>query len=523
MAGYPYRKQQAFNPNFQRKNNNANTPWNLVAKFGKYEEGKGLVIKLIGFNDNDFNVVNSIDTSVFSVRKITTKSGAEVRAIIVKDDKIDDFSNLIPQLTQQLAATGHYTKESMTTFPNKVQEILDVTATPGEIEQSNKNIIRNWKDLIKRANDPQFRQQFLLVQQFPGNFGFSGKTAEAMRHARLSPSNVTEILSQDQTATFVTDEPTWKLHFNRIVFDKSHPIIYTKGVGDDRARKAFWNLPQIVAAKSELQKKGIPINADSIRNAMGPDAYWGLWKKCSIENSKYPEFYKKKGYDVRFTRPMDPNNDPFMTVARLVNNLTGELNQVAIDTISNELAASGITAPSKDSFNKPVSVNQDQKLLLKFKNFILDKCKAKKINVYDNGSTEDVISNAIYAYAYYETEGMNQLTDAEKQCFAATLTTFVCDRFGITNTSRVQQSFAIMNSFSEEKLEKFAEDIYMAFKKLTDFDVTVREAVEVSQNPLQNATLNDLKSFIKSHTKNKTSIKRDFDDMMGRMENPYNE
>ena len=509
-----------FNPNFKNNTANKQNVWDLKALFGKYD-GNSLIIKLQGFSWDDIGVLNNIDTSVFVAKKVKTKSGSIIVVLQIPQDKLTDFSNLLPQIKQQLAATGHYTKDSVNMFPEIVDNIIEKTASPDEIEQGNQNIIRNWKDLLLRAKDPEFRKKFLLVQAYPENFGFSGATAYALKKTKLSPNNITEILSQDPLATFITDAPTWRREFNRTVQPNAPFVVYTQGVPDDSVRREFWKLPQIVAAKKKLASKGLPINTDNIKREVGPQEYWGLWKDVSTKYSKYPEFFQKKGYDVRFTTPNDPNNDPFITLAKLVNNLTGELNQAAIDKITSEMQASGMEAPKQEDFNKKVEGIENQKELLKFKNFILEKCKQKKINVVDNGSTEDVISNAVYAYAYAMTDGMNQLTLQEKSCFAATLTAFICDRFNITDTQKAQQSFNIIGNFTDEKLEKFAKDIYMTFKTLSNFEIGVRESVEVNANPLSNVTFNDLQDFIKRHTKNRTSIKRDFDDINNRMDNLY--
>lgn len=510
MAGYPYNKN--FRKPQQGNAQNNNSPWALKPLFGKYEEGKGLVIKLQGFKWEDIGVLNQIDTSTFVVKKIKAKSGNDIIVLVIPSNKLTDFSNLLPQIKQQLAATGHYTKDSVNMFPEIIDNIIEKTASPEDIETSNKNIIKNWKELLQKIQDPEFRKKFLMVQVYPGNFNFDAETAKELKHAMLSPRNVMKILSQDPLATFVTDAPTWRREFNRTVNPGSPFVVYTQGVGDNNK---FWNDPKIVDAKKRLAAKGKAINVDNLKAELGKGVYWALWKQHQTSSS-YGEFYEKKGYDVRFTTPMDPNNDPFMKIANVVNNLTGELNPAAMKAISDEMAASGLTVPSQEDFNKKVEGLEGQGDLIKLKDFILAKCKKADVNVVEVGSTEEVISNALYAYGLKIAEEMNMLKQDAKNAFASALVLSVCSQFNI-QTQKVNQCGNIISHFTDSQLEDVIMKIFQTYLSFANFKVN--EGVG-DGNAM---SFEEFKNFIHSFTKNKSSIKRDFDDMTNRMNNPYNE
>ncbi len=506
MAGY-------FNPNFRKnvgvQQNNQNQQWSLTAKFGKFDNGK-LVIKLGGFKWEDINLMNQIDPSVFNIKKIQNAKGTTFIVLIIPSDKLGEFVNLIPQIEQQLKNTNNYTAQSISQFSSMVEDIIDDTPTEDDLKDSESNIINNWKELLKHLKDPEYRKKFLLLQTTENNF--EGKLAETLQYAKLSPKNVVEILSQDPLATFVTSRHTWEdpKKFNRTVNPGAPSIIFTKS--EKTLAKSFWQDPQVLSAKQRLLKNGKPVSLNTIKDELGNGVYVGLVKKHNMQSNSSPEFYKVKGFDVRFTTPRDPNNDPFMKLANLVNNLTGEMNQAAIDAISNEYLASGKTLPS--DINKKVEGIENQGDLLKFKDFILKKCKRAKINVAEIGSTDDIISNAIYSYGMKIAEDMNILKDDAKTAFAATLVTAVCERFNIQN-QRVQQCFNIMSHFNDKQLEDVILQIYQIYASLANFKV--EEAVG-SGNIM---SFDEFKNFVHSHMMNKDTIKKDFDDFNNRMDNLY--
>jgi hypothetical protein len=72
-----------------------------------------------------------------------------------------------------------------------------------------------------------------------------------------------------------------------------------------------------------------------------------------------------------------------MKIINLANNLTGELNSVAKEALKNSGVSSDVDA-------KKVGI-EDNADLIRYKDFIIGKCKTRKINISEHGDVNDVI------------------------------------------------------------------------------------------------------------------------------------
>jgi hypothetical protein len=187
------------------------------------------------------------------------------------------------------------------------------------------------------------------------------------------------------------------------------------------------------------------------------------------KNSGIPAvFYKSKVYDVRYTAPMDPNDDKFMTVAGLVNNLTGELNNIAAHMLSDEARINGDEQPD---FNKKKVGLETSSELEAFKNFILKKCESLKIHVSEFGSVEDIIANAVYAYAYKKADDLNKLTEKSKNAVASAVCYAIAATFNI-DSSRVGACVRYFENLSEDEASELAMSTFELYKSISSFSMS---------------------------------------------------
>ena len=219
-------------------------------------------------------------------------------------------------------------------------------------------------------------------------------------------------------------------------------------------------------------------------------------------------YYKSKVYDVRFTQPIDPNNDPFLKVANLVNNLTGELNQVAKEMMMKNAALTGQEKPDFEAKKEGLQTSDE---LMKYKQYILEKCKSKKIDIPEVGSDNEIIASAIYAYAYKIAEEYNVLSPKAKGAFASAVLYSVAYSIGL-ESSKVSQAADIFGKISPEEGEELIQKTFEIYKQLATHQVNESMG-------------NGIMSFEQYHElmskllPSKDTIKQRFDEMNDRLNN----
>ena len=463
----------------------------LGVKFGRYNDNGNLVVKMTFFTYSDMPKLNKKYNGVFVMMQ---KPGQTPVYIVVKPDQIDNFKQALPSIAQDLKAMN-YDEDAVDRFEEKLDSIINETPTLADIKTQNDVVVKNWKELFKELTNPETRKKFLAFQT---SYICMDEYADAM----LSPSNVMEIMLRDPAATFVTDARTWLQRFNRRVNPQAQFVVFTKP-------------EQFIPSKVLMEKDPV------VRQHGGWDALCkecgGPWygiayaaiKRVKKVNHLPTNFYKAKGYDVRFTTPIDPNNDKFMTVANLVNNLTGELNMVAKQLATQKAIDKGETKPDFDTKKEGIETPEE---LLKFKDYILSKCAKAKITVVDVGSTEDVIANAIYAYAFEKAKAFNTLGNQGRACFASAVLYAIAYTYNI-NSNKVSSAVNTLQHMPSEEEEEVYKQSYECFKSLATFSVN-----EAAGDITFDEYLNLFKNIDP-----KAGIKQRFDDINNRMDNLYNE
>lgn len=475
---------------------NTNTPQlSINVKFGRYNEKGNLVFKLASFHFKDIDLINKKYKDTFSlIEKQTPNSQYSTIYLVVKPENIENFKQVLPSVVQDLKATGHYTDASIDSFEEKILNSIDKTPTPEEIEANEKNVITNWKDLFKELQNPETRQKFLAFQT-------TYTCQNTYYDAALSPTNVLEVRLADPQASFVTDAATWKSKYNRNVNAGAPYIIVTK--------------PEQTLPPTKYLEADPVVRANGGWNALckkcGGPGYgeaWSAQKRVKKQHNLFTTYYKAKVYDVRFTTPIDPNNDPFITVANLVNNLTGEVNEAAKQLVRMEAQKNGTEIPDFETKREGLETSEE---LLKFKDYILAKCAKLKINIPNVGSTQDIIASAVYTYAYEAAKNFNSLGERGKASFASAVLYAIANTFNI-QSYKVADAINVLERLSEEEQKEVYQHTFECFKSLANFslkegagDITYQQYLNIFKgiNP-------------------KASIKKNFDDLNNRMDGLYN-
>ena len=407
-----------------------------------YDDNDNLVIRLKGINDSDISTLNNLYPDIFQVKTIQ----GYINTIIVKGDKIDDFENIIDSLKDEFVKLG-YKPVSVGGAITAIIKSISNTPTQAEIDKNNTTIANNWKELLTKLQDPETRKRLLTFQT-----KYIASIPE-LEHLKLSRANITDVLSSDPLASFVTSADYWEKYFDRKVIPNAQYIIITKP-----EENIDWSSLYNDSAIVKMGKgNGYANWKEFVKQNGGPYApiVFNLKKKYN----KAKHFYKTKVVDVRFTRPIDPSNDKFMKIINLANNLTGELNSVAKEA----LKKSGV---SDDVDAKKVGI-EDNADLIKYKDFIIGKCKARKINVSEHGDINDVIANAIFEYSKSVAVDLNMLSPKKQNAFACGVCYSVATSFNI-QSSRVASYVQFFKQLTQDEASELSMDVYNTYKTLTN-------------------------------------------------------
>lgn len=468
-----------------------NDKWSLNVKFAQYNDKGNLVFKLSGFKYEDIEKINKVNPNIFRVIK-NEKTGS--MCLVVKSGAVEEFRNELPVMVDELKKLNHYNDKSLDDFEEKVNAVIDKTPTQEELDANEKNVIFNWKQLLEALNDPETKKRFLAFQT---TYTCQNSFSDAM----LSPGNVIEVRMADPQASFVTDAATWKNRFNRAITPNSPFIIITKPEQTIPPTK-------LLEADPIVRSKG---GWNALCKASGGPWYgeaWAAIKRVRIKNNLKTTYYKSKVYDVRFTQPMDPNNDPFLKVANLINNLTGELNQVAKELMTKNAVLNGQDTPDFEEKKEGLQTSEE---LMKYKQFILSKCKSKKIDVPEIGSDNEIIASAIYSYAYKIAEEYNVLSPKAKSAFASAILYSVAYSIGL-ESSKVGQAAHIFDSLNPEESVELTQKTFPLYKSLATHQLNESIGGKIMD-------FEEYSNFIRNLFPNKENIKQRFDEMNDRLNN----
>lgn len=490
MAGF---QRRSFGAAKSGAANNAQL-WNLRVNYAKYNEKGNFLVRIGGMKKEDVDKLSTIDPSFF---KIQQDPKTYETYIVFNGKRLNEIDNYQQKIESALMNTKNYTDSSVKNLFDSIRK--QISSTPNKEDEDNfsKQIAQNWRELLVQLKDPNVRKKFL-------NFQTRYVCAKHFKDAMLSQNNIADVLAADPLASFVATEECWNKTFKRRVIPNSKYVIiwkpfYTKASKSDLDNDEMvkdlggWNN---VVNMSQGDKRGIAFAA----------------KKRVSQNKGRNEYYRAKAYDVRFTVPIDPNDDPFLQVAGLISNITGEVNDPAKTMIKQNQNIS-----DKDINAKTVGL-ADDKEIIGFKDFIMNKCKRESIILPQIGDAKDIAINGVYAYAFKKAESLNMLHDKLKTLFASTVTLGVASAFGIS-TSKVDNCIELINKVPANDLETMATCTFETFKTLTSFRPSMAESIEDPSS----MTFEEYHDLILSFAKKTENIKNDFMEMLDRINKPIKE
>ena len=435
----------------------------------------------------DLPLLNKIAPDVFQIKRKTknvkNKKYADVY-LNVQGGKEQDFLQCLPEIQKTLEEIGVYYKKSIITFIRQLGTGVEETPTPREIDDVNKAMNNSWKELLLMLKDPETRKRFLAFQ--------TTVTCGKYFNSHLSQNNIMEVLSQDNFATFVTDKQTWFNKFNRRVKDGAKRILITKPYNNTPSKNALNN-------HEISQEYGGYNNVVRMSTKKHYGVAYSINKDVSkATNPNFTTYLRHVVYDVRDTELIEGASDPFLEIPNMINNLTGEVNKLALKFIDDENKKRGI----EDGSVKKHEGIDDIDTLIKYKNILLKKCKQEGITIVDVGEPSDVIGECIYQYGLKTAEAYNILVPKEKELFAHLLCYCICSSFNIV-CNKAKLSIKYIDSLTQEKAE-----IYAAYIRETYAELCAIRLYESKQNKM--FTTQDIKNLILKFVNPKNKLKEEF-------------
>jgi len=318
-------------------------------------------------------------------------------------EKINELgSTFIDKITNDLKSLGTYDDTAVNAFGDSLMDKIAECPTEADIANSNSRIASNWKEMLSKLQDPNFRKILL-------NFQTTVACAKKYGHV-LSRRNVMSILSQNPMASFVTTPETWRIKFNRQIKPGAQKIIVTKSTSYGNASWTSRNNSAKAHGFQDVKDaKNFTNNSVQTMGSIEMDANRG--------NSN---FYKVIMYDVMDTiPPADPKDDVWTNDMGLINNLTGDINSVAQNK-EDEINAQIGTVQSQQQTQPSASSSTAMK---KRRGIIGWLCKKKNIPTLNNATDEEFIIDGTYHYskAMAKSLGYVKQQDIERIALVSTL------------------------------------------------------------------------------------------------------
>lgn len=220
----------------------------------------------------------------------------------------------IVKTLEYLQSTGRYAMPSIEDLMQELKLGLKNIVTSDEMKAAKQSIDELWMDFIKRLDDPEMQSLVKSISPY-----YMGDSTYGWK---LALNNAMKIKKEMPNATFVKTAKQWQDDLNRRVNSDAQALIIL--VPKDKTVHKVSDVMNRAGYKKGTRFNDLsPQQQDYIKvSARAGDAEGGY---------KYV-----KVFDVSQTTVKDGHEDLFNTKAGFKNNLTGELNDVAIqDKIKN--------------------------------------------------------------------------------------------------------------------------------------------------------------------------------------------
>ena len=420
------------------------------------QEKEYLEAYIDGVNPTDRQqLINLWSTSIPNSVMVAVAHPKYDKGIILKIniDKINELgTTFIDTLTDCIKNLGTYNDTSVDAFGDSLMDKIAQCPTEADIANSNANIASNWKEMLTKLQDPDFRKMLL-------NFQTTVACAKKYGHV-LSKKNVMSILSQNPMASFVTTPETWRTKFNRQIKPGAQKIIVTKS--------SNYGNPSWAARNNSARAHGFQDMKDAKDFTKNSVQTIG-----SIEmdaNKGNGGFYKVIMYDVADTiPPADPKDDVFTNDMGLINNLTGAINSVA-QSKEDELKSQIGNVQTQQQVQPSSSSSTAMK---KRRGIIEWLCNKKNIPTLKNAPDEEFIVDGTYQYSKVMAKSLGYVKPQDIERIALVSTLIVSISSGINeanhkilssvggnityNDNDVMSIFTITNSIIPTMAKKISE------------------------------------------------------------------
>lgn len=220
----------------------------------------------------------------------------------------------IVKTLEYLQSTGRYAMPSIEDLMQELKMGLKNIVSSDEMKAAKQSIDELWMDFIKRLDDPEMQSLVKSISPY-----YMGDSTYGWK---LALNNAMKIKKEIPDATFVQTAKQWQDEFNRRVNDDATPLVIL--VPKD---KTIYTMQQ--AMDNAGYRKGTQTSDLSPQQ----NQYLKVTARAGTAEGGYKYV---KVYDISQTTVKDGHEDLFNTKAGFKNNLTGELNDVAIqDKIKN--------------------------------------------------------------------------------------------------------------------------------------------------------------------------------------------
>jgi hypothetical protein len=321
--------------------------------------------------------------------------------ITVNDEDVKYWVNNggLEELQKILKSSGNYDNEAIDNLGGVIKNRLTSKGESSELFKASKDsAIDTWLSYLEKINDAETMELLKLYARIFQN------TDEGFFGHILSIKNVAMIRAVDSQASFVLPETTWH-KLNRYVIPGAKKYIVL--TPNDQNKKGFGKTLRDIIDKYCVGYKGCAYSELPIQMQIEVDI------QCNkIGISSYRPVVE---FDVSQTKVIPGKEDLFTQQAGLSNNLTGELNTKAKETLCD--------INSENMPEDEIMRNRTQKAA----DFMVDFCKNNNIQVQvnpnDNASTK--LINCLYYYYLSRAEkDANLDKDTNKDYFAKNATHF---------------------------------------------------------------------------------------------------
>jgi hypothetical protein len=257
------------------------------------------------------NFKNLLPEDIEALKKIS-KPLVRDNEIALSTDKPStwDAPNTAPivRALEYLHSTGHYLMPSIEDMMKELKLGLKNVVTQDEMKSAKASIDELWMEFIKRLDDPEMQSLVKSISPY-----YMGDSTYGWK---LALNNAMKIKKDMPSATFVKTSKQWQDEYNRSINDDAQPLVIL--VPKDKTVHQVKDVMNKVGYKSGTRYSDLsPQQKDYIKvSARAGDAEGGY---------KYV-----KVFDVSQTTVREGFEDLFNSTAGFKNNLTGELNDVAV-------------------------------------------------------------------------------------------------------------------------------------------------------------------------------------------------